>query len=184
MNIAANYWGQLPMLKLLGAIFMILACGGAGSLVARGLHTRRRELRAFRYGISALQTEISYGLNPLPRALLRAAKEAGGAVGAVFEQISAKLLLRTGESAAGLWQNSLHEHKAKLPFTEEDMALLQQFGVGLGESDAQDQLRRLKLLETQVQAQEEKAAETALQMGKIWQSLGWGTGIVLALLFI
>ncbi|MDD4571846.1 MAG: stage III sporulation protein AB [Clostridia bacterium] len=172
------------MLKLLGAVLVVFACGSLGRLVAMGLNARKQELRAFRYAISALETEIAYGLNPLPQALLRASEEAGGGVGKLLGQTSAALSVSTGENAAQIWQHKLQKNITKLPLASEDFALLHKFGMGLGESDGEDQLRRLKLLNLELKAREDKAAEMAAQMGKIWQSLGWGTGIILALLWL
>ena len=106
------------MLKFLGAVLVILACGAMGTLAAMGLHARCKELRAFRYGISALQTEISYGLNPLPSALLRASEEAGGNVGAMLAETSAALACSTGENASSLWQSSVSSNIENLPLAQ------------------------------------------------------------------
>ncbi|MDR2713178.1 MAG: hypothetical protein LBB91_08730 [Clostridiales bacterium] len=171
------------MLKFAGAILIILACGVGGRLAAVRLLRRLRLIQGLQNGLLALEREISYSSTPLPQALLQAAA-AGGEGAAVFE-VSARYL-GTGEGldpgqALAL---ALAEVEDTSILTDEDRQVLGSFGLGLGLSDGEDQLKRLKMTRQRLLVLEGEAKARWEKDGKIWQSLGWAGGLLLALVLL
>jgi stage III sporulation protein AB len=68
-------------LKAAGALFVLGTTIAAGTGVARALEEEVRELRRLEIALSALSSEVSYMLRPLPMAMIAAGKRAGGTVG-------------------------------------------------------------------------------------------------------
>ena len=171
------------MLKICGAILIIIACGIAGRLTAARLLRRLRLIQGLQNGLLALEREISYSATPLPQALVMAAV-AGGEGAAVFKTSAHYLGTGEGLNPGQAWDQALAEVENAGTLTYEDRQVLQSFGLGLGLSDGEDQLKRLQLTRQRLGVLEGEAKKRWEKDGKIWQSLGWAGGLLLALILI
>ncbi len=171
------------LIKILGALIIILSLGFLGQKLANILLQQKQALKNAQQGLQALATAIDYSLVPLPQALAEAGNQAGGSVGECFYQTSKKLTSGLGLTAQEAWQETLIAEKNNLPLNQEDWEILQSCGVGLGLSHREDQLKRLALAKEKLAKRESEAAERAAKMGKIYKSMGWGCGLIVALLW-
>ncbi len=172
------------MLAWIGGILVICACGGIGRQFRRSLQRRREELLAFLFALQCIEIEIRYAGNPLPLALAAAGKQAGGQVGEFFMATGQRLAAAKGQVIADIWRQTLEAWEATLALNQEDLELLHQFGLGLGVSGVEDQMKRIGLTVQQLNKRINQAEENLAKMGKVWTSLGWGTGLVVVLLWI
>jgi stage III sporulation protein AB len=65
------------MLKVLGAVLILMATSKIGFDSARQLRKRPRQIQELRSGLAILKTEINYGTRPLAEAFERIAEASG-----------------------------------------------------------------------------------------------------------
>ena len=167
------------MLKLIGALLVLMASAVAGWYQSRTLERRRMFLRGAHQGILALMREIDYSAAPMQQALSAAADMAGSAA-ELFHHAAQSLAEGEGCTAGEAWQAAVNA--AQLPI--EDQQLLNLAAEGLGISDSANQLKALELLRLRLEQAEAAAAEQSAKTGKIWKTMGWGCGAVLVLLLL
>lgn len=164
-------------LKLIGAVCIVTACGGGGVLAAQKLQQRVVLLRQLEQGLSLLAGEIDYGATPLAQALQQTGAALEGQAATLFLQTAAELGQSQGTTAEQAWRHGL----ASGVWQPEDEDILRRLGQGLGLSGRNDQLKRLDSARRQLAENCRQAQEQAAGYGKIWRSLGWGGGLILAL---
>lgn len=172
------------MLKLFGAMLVIIPFGFIGLSLGKNLTKHVQELRQFQLGLTVLETEIMYAQTPLPQALVVVAKQSQGVVSRFFTLVSEGLNKRQGQTAGEVWSRVLIDLTPYFMLNPEELNLLGQFGQGLGSSDREDQLKRLTSIKTQLAFREKTAEAARKEFQKIWQTLGWACGLMITLLFI
>lgn len=171
------------MLKLIGAVLIIISCSAGGVFASKGMERHCRVLRGIQEGLLALKREISFNNSRLSQAMVNSAK-AAGISGDLFSATGQKLLEGRGISAGDGWQEALEEFNLVNRLEEDEMEVLKAFGSGLGLSNIDDQISRLELCRQRLESIEKNAENQFQKLGKVWRNLGWSLGVVLALLFI
>lgn len=172
------------MVKLIGVILIIAGLGIVGLVIARNYSLRPVQLRYMHHGLQMLETEILYGLTPLPIALRRVGKGVPYPIGQFFDITASLLVKGEGTTAGEAWAmglNILGEESALLP---EDLDVLLLFGQSLGGSDREEQEKNLRLVKEQLSTLELKAEELKGKNKKLWQYLGFSMGAVIALILL
>ncbi len=82
-------------MKLIGAIFILLATTGIGFEYARRLSERPRQLRQLKVAIQSLEAEMLYGLTPLAEASEHLAKQISAPLAQFFSRLC-RLFTRKG----------------------------------------------------------------------------------------
>ena len=166
------------MLKILGALCVMMAGIGGGTAMAARLRQRQLFLRGVQQGLLALMRGIDFAL-PMSRALAEAAEAAGEAKN-LFQRAAALLKESDGLTAGEACLQALSGVEAKA----EDKELLRLVAEGLGMSGSGGQLKALELSRLRLAEAETKAAAETERGGKIWRTAGWSCGAVLALLLL
>jgi stage III sporulation protein AB len=161
------------MLKLAGAVLIILAGGVAGMIRARDYTRRPRELKALLAALQMLETEIIYTATPLGEALDRVAAAGGREIRPLFSGAAAELKGMTGCTAAEAWQNSLSRCYPASSLRDSDLNILRNLGSALGISDRRDQSKHLRLASEQLKLEALKAEEDAAKNVKMWNCMGF-----------
>lgn len=170
------------MLKLLGALLTVLACGGLGIQVARQYARRPQELRALQSSLQLLEAEITYGAETLPAAFRRLAELLGQPVRDLFAGSAAALEERRAYAAPEAWRMSLQNYRSRSALRPCDLQVLEHLGSGLGNSGREEQVKNLALARQQLY-QLELAAEADRQRNEhVWRTLGFLAGLTLVLL--
>jgi len=172
------------MLKLCGALLIIMALGIVGLVIAGNYSLRPQQLRYLIHGIKMLETEMLYGLTPLPIALKRVGKKLPAPVGQFFLNTADFLIKGEGLTAGEAWEMALNDLANESALLPEDLDVLLYFGQGLGGSDREEQSKNLNLVKEQLLNQERKAEELRAKNQKLWQYLGFSLGAVIVLILI
>lgn len=172
------------MLKLLGAVLVILACTMAGRGVARTFAERPRELRNWQSSLLELEAEIVYGAVPLGQALSRLKVRGDPLVAGFYDQVLTELSGSRGATMGEVWQNVLAKWQQKTCLNPDDLAILAALGNALGTSDRQQQQKHLLLAREQLALEEAKAWELAAKNVKPWNYFGMLGGMAIVLLLI
>lgn len=172
------------MWKLAGALFIIGGCGYAGLTVGAAYRKRTETLRCLQHGLNLLETEINYGLTPLPLALQRVGQRLPGASAKVFSRAAQILGRAEGITAQEAWDEGIRALSETTPLWEEEISILTLFGRGLGSSDKEDQLKHFALTREQLRLAEQKAIDARNKNQRIWQYMGFCLGAVIVLILI
>ncbi|MGQ9778569.1 MAG: stage III sporulation protein AB [Bacillota bacterium] len=171
------------MLRILGALFILVGTGGLGHLMAGGLAEHAANLRRLVAALQHLESEIVFASLPLAQALHRTARTIGGEVGKFMEAVAASLAQNDGKTSALVWKETLAAYGPELLLAPAEMEILAALGAALGGSDREDQAKHLALARASLQRYADEAREKAEKGKRIWYYLGFSAGAFLILVF-
>lgn len=171
------------MIKLLGATLIILSTSWVGFEFARSLAARPKQIRDLRSSLQILESEIMYGHAPLMEAVQKLAKQIPNPVSALYTLFADKL--RKAEvTVSKAWNESIHETRDKMELQDKELEILYQFGETLGQHDRQSQQKHIQLAMTHLEREELLALEKQNKYDKMVKSLGFFTGLLIAILLM
>jgi stage III sporulation protein AB len=166
----------------MGAVMLIIASGIVGLVVARNYSLRPQQIRYLQNAMQMLETEILYGLTPLPLALKRVGKRLPHPINDLFYKTADLLIEGEGLTAGEAWEIALHDLEEESALLPEDLDILVYFGQSLGGSDREEQSKNLKLVKEHLINMEKKADQLKEKNQKLWQYLGFSLGAIIALI--
>lgn len=166
----------------LGSLLLIISCGGLGLYMASRIRKRPVELRACLTALTLLDTEISWGITPLPEAfgILKERTEEPWAL--FFAELEERL--QKGEGAYEAWNATIAQQMKIFCLKPEDWQVIKDVGKGLGRSDGQEQHKQIELVKQQIALIKEDASEWSEKQAKMWSYLGFLGGIAGVLFLI
>lgn len=172
------------MLKMVGAILIILAATLCGYYLAKRLSDRTEQIRNLMMCLQLLETEISYGATPLQQAFQKIGQQHSGVVGQLFQRCSKNFLELDGATTAQCWNDALSHIKPHSAFKQVEWEWLEHLGSVIGGSDRQDQQKHLHLMMTHLKKCEGEAREDQLKYEKMYKTLGFLCGAVIVILML
>jgi stage III sporulation protein AB len=160
---------------IMGCIGLIGGCGIVGLWQAWRIRRRPRELREFLILLVLLDTEIHWGLTPLPEAFLHLKERSGFPWQMFLSELESRV--QAGESAGQAWKNTIFNQQKEFCLKKEDWQVIGDIGKGLGRSDQVQQHKQLELVRQQLITIKEQAVIWAEKQAKMWSYLGFITGI-------
>jgi stage III sporulation protein AB len=159
------------MVKLIGAILILFAGTMIGFYQALQLSRRPRQIRQLIQALQRLETEISYGLTPLPTALLTISRQISLPLSQIF-LLAGEQLTSFGRTTEESWRYAIDAAWQDTAMKVTEKEVFQQLGLTLGLTDREDQIKHLRLTVSQLQAEEMTAWEEQKRYEKMWKSLG------------
>jgi len=171
------------MVKLIGAILIIIATTWIGFEVAKSLRERTKQLRMLKAALQSLEAEIMYGHTPLHEASRRISTQLSPPISTLFKRFSEKLLQRD-TTVRESWESSLSEVWKNTALKKEEFEILKQFGETLGKHDRINQQKQIILALTHLEREEKEARDKQLKYEKMTKSLGLLSGLLIAILLL
>jgi stage III sporulation protein AB len=171
------------MMKLLGAVFIIVATSWAGFEAARHLTERPRQLRQLKVALQSLEAEIMYGHTPLADAAKNIAKQLDKPLTWFFEAFSYKLE-KASLTVKQAWHESLDEVWKTTAYKRAELEIMRQFGETLGQHDRYTQQKHIQLALTHLEREELDARDKQVRYERMVKSLGVLSGLLLVILLI
>lgn len=172
------------MLKILGAVCILLSSGYLGFKLGDRYRRRTEILRFLQNGLSLLEKEISYSLTPLPLALSRVGEKLRGESRILFLHAGRLLNSNKGLTAAEAWEQGVYSLTKEFPLEREEVGILIVFGHGLGCSAREEQIKNIALAREQLRMMETVSEEARAKNQRMWQYMGLCSGGVIILLLI
>lgn len=169
------------IIKLIGAIVLIVATSLIGFSLAADCGRRPKILRELQALMQMFENEISYLSNLLSDAFNRIHSLSNTEASIIFED-AAKQLEINGVTADVAWEKAVVENCRKLALNSEDKSILINFGRMLGNSDLEGQINNIRLISSQLKLQELKAEEMRKKNEKMYRSLGVMSGLAIAII--
>ena len=167
-------------MKWIGAILVILGCGGAGMAMASAYRTEETLLRQLGECIAWMECQLDSRGADLERLFSQAAQRCGGVVGALFAQMSAELSARVAPDAFVCMRSAVD--KIRLP--EKTAAVALALGRCLGEFHLEEQLRQLSLVQAECARVLQEHTRNRDDRLRSYRILGLCAGLALAIVLL
>lgn len=170
------------MLKLIGAMLIVLTGALFGFHQAMLLARRPRQIGELIRSLQRLETEIGYGYTPLPEALTRTGRALRGPVGALLGSAGEELERASGQTVRQIWQRTIERLWRSTSMKTAEREALLQLGPTLGMTDRDEQVKHLRLTVRQLEGEEALAREEQQRYERMWKSLGVLMGLLVVIL--
>lgn len=169
-------------MTIIGYIGLIAGLGFLGILKASRIKRRPKELRDVINAIALLDTEIVWGITPLPEAFGILKERTEKPWDQFFAELEGRLL--KGENTRTSWLDTVKKLRNRFCLEEDDWKVIMDISKGLGRSDKNEQHKQLDLAQKHLAAIREIASEDADKKAKMWSYLGFLSGAALVILII
>jgi stage III sporulation protein AB len=170
------------LLKLIGAVIVLLAGTLVGFQAAKIYSTRPKEIRRLIIGLQLLETEICYGATTLGIALNHVAQRIGDRVGDIFLRAGQYLHEYDGLSTTDCWEMAVDKTWKQTMMKNSEKEILLHLGNVLGKSDKDDQQKHLRLAVMNLTSEEQEARIEQQKYEKMCKSLGFLGGLLAVIL--
>lgn len=170
------------MLKLVGAILIIIATSWIGFQLATELRLRPRQIQELRSSLALLKTEIDYGTRPLAEACDRIAEAASSGLSQLFQRFGRNLRTLNGQSTYECLRLAIDSEWRKTAMGKAEKGIILKLCQVLGGSNRSDQLHHLEIASENLLMEEQKARVEQEKYEKMVKTLGILSGALLVIL--
>lgn len=167
--------------KLIGALLVIVGCGGFGFLVAAAHRREERTLRQLIAALDYMECELHYRLPPLPELCCQVAAESNGVVKSVFALLAEELENQISPDVDSCMNAALCKVRDIPQKTYDALELL---GHSLGRFDIEGQLMGLEAVRQSCRQKVDELSQNRDIRLRSYQTLGLCAGAAIAILFI
>ncbi|EIJ78825.1 stage III sporulation protein SpoAB [Bacillus methanolicus PB1] len=171
------------MMKIIGALLIIVATTWTGFEASRHLSERPRQLRQLKSALQSLEAEIMFGHTPLHEAARRLAQQLSKPVSWLFESF-ANRLTNSETTVKEAWEESMAEIWKFTAFKQGEFEIMKQFGETLGRHDRVSQQKQIQLALSHLEREEGDARDKQAKYEKMVKSLGFLSGLLLIILLM
>jgi len=164
--------GEPVLLKLIGSMCLLFAGTLYGFFEAMQYARRPKQIRQLVGVLQRLETEISYGLTPLPEALMTTSRQVEGPLAVLLRTAAERLESRDGSTTREIWDFAVKGAWGQTAMKSAEKEILLQLGFSLGVSDRDDQVKHLRLAISHLQVEEAAALDEQRKYERMWRSLG------------
>lgn len=168
-------------IKWLGAILVIVGCGGVGFSMAASCKREEWTLRSLVSALDFMTCELQFRLTPLPLLARQTGQECRGIIGDVLTELAAQLEKQIIPDADSCMYAALSRFEHLPKAAEEALRLL---GTSLGRFDLSGQLQGLEQVRAHCRRELERMSAGKEQRLRSYQTLGVCAGAALAILFV
>lgn len=167
--------------KLIGAILVIVGCGGFGFMISAGYKREERHLRELQQALLHMSSELQYRLTPLPELVQKMAEHTSGALWQVFSVLDRELTCQIAPNAEACLHTALKENPSIPPLTGN---MLRLFGKSLGKFDLTGQITGIEQVQSACKECIDKLAADRDERLRSYRTLGICAGLAIAILLI
>lgn len=159
---------------------IVTAAGLIGRVLCRDLKKRREEIEDFLFGLRLIEGEITYAAPSLSHCFLRAGERLHGEMRLVFLH-TAELLEEQAVDGESAFHEALDKSRENLALTKGDLEWMGRFGVELGVTDLQNELKNFCYIRSQGEEALKEAARNEKKWCRVIGAGGWLFGFAAAL---
>ena len=168
-------------IRIIGAVLIILGCGGVGFAIAASYHKEERTLRQLLNALDYMQCELQYHRTPLPELCRQVAAADKGILKKVFFSLTTELEDQISPDVERCMAHVLSSCKELPQLVGEALELL---GQSLGRFDIEGQLKGLERVRSECRRGIENLEQNEILRNRSYQTLGLCAGAALAILFV
>ena len=170
------------MFKVVLLLLLIASCGSMGLLKASTYSRRVRELNDIRSLLHQISMEINFRREPLPVIFRNMTQNNSHHI----NHLMAVCIKYMEEKIPfeKCWNTAINDVYKDSCLNKEDLYILNELGNQLGKSNVTGQENAIKLTEEKLMYQISQASESRKTKGKMYGSLGFSVGLVIAVILI
>lgn len=168
-------------IKWMGAMLIILGCGGVGFSLAASHRREERELRQLMAALDYMQCELQYRLTSLPELCRQAATQCSGCVRGLFLALAEEL---EDQISPDVWHCMNAALARSTGLTQSTAAVVGTLGKTLGRFNLDGQLLGLESARQDCRRALEQLTDNRENRLRSYQTLGLCAGAALAILFL
>ena len=169
------------MVRICGAVLIILGCGGVGFAMSGHLRREEQALGELVRGLEWMICQMQYQIPPLAAIFLGAADVTYGEVSRLFEQIGRRLEHQNAPSVAGCIDAAL---KAVPTVSLKAADQLRQLGTSLGQLDMEGQIMQFKSAAALCRQELQRISEERESRMRLYRTLGICIGVAVVIFLI
>ncbi|MEG0829158.1 MAG: stage III sporulation protein AB [Anaerovoracaceae bacterium] len=170
------------MFKGILCAVIVLSCGCLGIVKSMTFSQRLLDLLDLKNMIKILETEMSYKKDPLPSAFQRISTYKDNPAMNLLSQCN--VFMKKNMDFQCCWNKGIDAVFGKRSLTVEDLICLKDMGLQLGKSDIEGQKAMFSVTMIKLEQQIKEAEENKKTKGKMYKSLGFSIGAVIAIILI
>lgn len=167
--------------KLIGAVLIIVACGGFGFTMAASYRKEEVTLRQLIGALDYMQCELQFRLTPLPELCHLAGREQRGIIGDFFVTLSEELMCQASADVTGCLESTFEKFPSLPVRIRKALELL---GASLGRFDAPGQISGLEAVRAYCRGEIEAMSGSREIRIRSYRTLGLCAGAAIAILFV
>lgn len=171
-------------MKMLGAVFVILASWGYGSVLIKRLDSHREQLSGMEELIDLFLGEIGYGKTPLKEACQQISERIREPYSGALKQMQIQLSQNRFVSFAAVWKEQIYAIRPELYLTGQEEDVLVKIGTYLGYLDTDAQERHLLMCKKETSQMAEQFGSTIKEKKKVYRCVSLLAGALVILLFV
>ncbi len=161
-------------------ISIVMGCTSIGFLLSKSSSDRVKELKALLKSINILKNKIRFTHKPLSDLFYEVANiKDEQKISKIFKKTADKLKDKTSEKA---WNEAFQEERIFLNLKNEDINLINTFGIMLGKTDIDGQMSEIDSFSILLEERIKKAEEESSKNGKMYKSLGTIIGLAIVII--
>ena len=172
------------MVKIFGAMLVILSCTTIGIYYSSLVKGRVADLRALKKDLTILRGDIKYGNTTLPEALGALSRRNLDNFKEFFAGIEQDLLVSSGISFAVIWDKGVKNYLKNTYMNQQDREQLNHLGEHLGYLDKEMQLKNIDLYMEQLDHELIDSIGTMKEKTRLYNMLGILSGLFLTVVLI
>lgn len=169
------------MMKVLGAVLVLMACGGAGFAMVTAHRKQEKALGQLIRALEYMRNELQYRMPPLPELCNNASQVSTGCVRDILSCMSTELEEQMIPNASACMYSAINKQN-NLP--ERFRECMLQLGDSLGCFDLPGQLQGLKSVQKRAEFELELLRRNQDVRLRSYQTLGFCAGAALVVLFL
>lgn len=167
------------MLRIIGALCIIVSCACTGILTDRRLYGRLKAISYFISAVSYLKINTEFSDMDMKSALIAADKSCG--VRSVFTN-TAENMHTLGIKAA--WEQAVNNSKNAVPLTDSDIEILLPFGEKIGLTDIETQNRSIDNIIRLLNMRYDEVKDEYTKKGRLYSKCGVLIGMFTILILL
>lgn len=172
------------MVKLMGAILVLVSAYAIGSLLALQVKEQEKWLKDIKTTLFLILGELEYRQVPLPEALAIVGKRHGGRLASFFRNLSGELSRKEGFSLQELWKKEAVIALKDCPLRAEQKEEFGDLGLYFMESDKDTRRSSLEFYLNRLEEDIVHLRETGADKAYLCRTLGMLGGIFLLILVL
>ncbi len=172
------------MLKIAGAVMILVACCGIGFGKGMEYKKRIRDLLILKKLLLMLRGEIKYARTPLAEAFSNIGRKLENVFGEFLIKVSDRMNQQQGETFLQIWETNLEETLTRSALLKEDRQQLKRLGNQLGYLDKEMQISTIDFQVEQLEVLVKKLEEEQGKRSRVCNCLGVFAGLMLNLILL
>ena len=172
------------VIKTILILTVFLISSFLGYLFANRFSTRVMEINDVLLALDIFETKIKYTYDSLSTVFLYIAGNLKTKMYRIFYIAGEEIRENKNESAGGIFKETVENEKIFLSLKKEDIEILKELGISLGQTDLEGQLKNIHLVRTTMKKQLEHAQNEKNKNYKMYRNLVVLSGLIIIIILL